>query len=627
MEVTGRKVDGLFEDKLMGLHLTGIRLSSSFLENHHGRRNNMHLSKPVYLIPPDPEQNLLKSVFKGLFSLMWQAALKLCRESLICFPVCCVQQKAGNDSPARSQFGHFGKRVCKLGFALSVALLGFGADALAEPAPRSLDQALTGTLALGVANGPSTAFGLTDFGFDQEAHDQELRNLRDEGQLGKELAAICGSSAVISAAALGGNMGSLQTTKTVSQFRLTRRRVDSRLNLREQRFGLNGSIMLAALGEPFQPPISDVSGLEPETPGGFSVFAQGDYESRDRDTTALEAGYEADVSGGLIGVDYTTPGKFVIGAWVGYRKTDATYNTDNNFLAGGMQPSSSIIDPAVLSDMANLNPGGDFDDESVTLGGYAGARFGRGFADLGVQYSHRDYDYRRKVCVIESPSDTDPIEPDSSVESGFSAGGIEVDDIYAGTISGDTSPTEWGVSARMGYDFGSERFLWGPRVSLTYIKSEIDAYTESGKTSVTNTVKSNNEAILTTIREAGDPTGLELAYDEQERTSLQTEAQLVAAYRFEPKFGVIIPRVSASWIHEFKDERELVRVRMAQDHRPDPVRFSFTTDNVDRNKGVIAAGITAFIGARLAADLEVSHLVGDDRYDSTAITAQARWRF
>jgi len=39
----------------------------------------MHLSKPVYLIPPDPEQNLLKSVFKGLFSLMWQAALKLCR--------------------------------------------------------------------------------------------------------------------------------------------------------------------------------------------------------------------------------------------------------------------------------------------------------------------------------------------------------------------------------------------------------------------------------------------------------------------------------------------------------------------------------------------------------------------
>jgi uncharacterized protein YhjY with autotransporter beta-barrel domain len=507
-----------------------------------------------------------------------------------------------------------------------VALLGFGGEALAEPAPRSLDQTLTETLALGVANGPSTSFGLTDYGFDQEAHDKELKNLRDEGQLGKELAAICGSSAVVSAAALGGNMGSLQTTKTVSQFRLTRRRVDSRLNVRGQRFGLDGSILLAALGDPVQLPVSNVPSLEPETPGRFSVFAQGDYENRDRDTTALEAGYEADISGGLIGVDYNTPGRFVIGAWAGYRKTDASYTADNNFLAGGLQPSRNILDPALISDMANLTPGGDFDDESVTLGGYVGTRFGRGFADLGVQYSRRDYDYRRNVCVIESPS-PDPIEPDANVESGFSAGGIEVDDIYAGTISGDTSPSEWGMSARMGYDFGSERFLWGPRVSFTYIRSETDDYTESGKTSVTNTVRSNNENILTTIREAGDPTGLELAYDEQERTSLQTEVQLVAAYRFEPEFGAIIPRVSASWIHEFKDERELVRVRMAQDHRPDPVRFSFTTDNVDRNKGVIATGVTAFIGARLAADLEVSHLVGDDRYDSTAVTAQARWRF
>jgi outer membrane autotransporter protein len=247
--------------------------------------------------------------------------------------------------------------------------------------------------------------------------------------------------------------------------------------------------------------------------------------------------------------------------------------------------------------LCNLSPGGGFDDKGVRLGGFVGARFGRGFADLAVQYSRRDYDYRRNICDIETPSATEPIVRDPNSSTGFSSGGVEVDDIYAGTISGQTRLTEWGVSARMGYDFGGERFLWGPRVSITYLKSEIDAFTESGRTSVTNTVESNNPDILTTMRAAGDPTGLELAFDEQERISLQAEARLVVACRFEPKFGAIIPRVSASWIHEFKGERDLVTVRMAQDLRPTPTRFSFTTNSVDKNKGVVAIGLTAFIGA------------------------------
>jgi uncharacterized protein YhjY with autotransporter beta-barrel domain len=186
----------------------------------------------------------------------------------------------------------------------------------------------------------------------------------------------------------------------------------------------------------------------------------------------------------------------------------------------------------------------------------------------------------------------------------------------------------------MGYDFGDERFLWGPRLSVTYLRSELDAFTESGQTSVTNTVESNtpfdpinDPRGLTTTRATGDPIGLELVFGDQDRTSLQTEAQLVVAYRFEPEFGAIVPRVSASWIHEFEGERELVTVHMAQDLRPRPTRFSFTTDSADENKGVVAFGLTALLGARFAADLEVAHLVADEKFDSTAVTAQARWQF
>ena len=97
--------------------------------------------------------------------------------------------------------------------AVGTAVVTFGPSALAEPPPISLDRALGQVLALGNANGCSTAFGISDFGFDQDAHDAFIAGLRDTGQLGRELTAVCGSSAVAPAAALGGSLGSLQTTK------------------------------------------------------------------------------------------------------------------------------------------------------------------------------------------------------------------------------------------------------------------------------------------------------------------------------------------------------------------------------------------------------------------------------
>lgn len=222
--------------------------------------------------------------------------------------------------------------------------------------------------------------------------------------------------------------------------------------------------------------------------------------------------------------------------------------------------------------------------------------------------------------------------PDSSSPSGFSSpdtklnGGTQIDDIYAGTISGRTRLTEWSLSTRAGYDFGDDRLLWGPRLSLTYLKSRIDGFTETGRTSVTNTVTSASGE-LTTLRAAGNPTGLELAYGKQDRASLQSEVQFVAAYRFDTAYGPLIPRGSASWIHEFRGKRELVNVHMAQDYRASPTQFSFTTDSVDKDKGVIAMGVTALINAQIVADFEVARLVADRQFDSTTFTAQVRWKF
>lgn len=533
-----------------------------------------------------------------------------------------VLQKTGGGTATLSRTTSAGR----FGLACGVALLGLtSTPALAEPDPKSLDQTLTETLGLGKNTGCDTGFGITDAD-SSGSIDDELTLLRGANQLGRELTAVCGSSAVTSAAALGGSLGSLQTTKTVSQFHLTRRRIDSRLGVRGKRFGLGGWATLAALDNPIRPTRTDATDFESMPESRLSVFAQADYEQRDRHTTTLEAGYEANISGGLIGIDYVMPVGLLIGAWAGYGYTDAEY-TGTNLLINRGQPSAltNSLTPALLVDICNLSPGGEFDAQSFKLGGFVGTRFGRGFADVALQYNRGDYDYQRNICAIEAPSTTNPIIVDNGFPSGFSNGGVQVDDIFAGTISGKTTLTEWSVSARTGFDFGDERLLWGPRVSITYLRSELDGFTETGETSVTNSVLSNGG--LLTTRAPGEPIGLELAFDKQSRTSLQTEAQFVAAYRFESRFGAIIPRVSASWIHEFRGERELVGIRMAQDYRASPTRLSFTTDSVDKDKGIIALGVTALVSESFAADLRVTHLVADKKFDSTTVAAQARWRF
>ena len=164
-------------------------------------------------------------------------------------------------------------------------------------------------------------------------------------------------------------------------------------------------------------------------------------------------------------------------------------------------------------------------------------------------------------------------------------------------------------------------------MSLTYLRTTIGAYTETGRTSVTHTVSSNTPAVLRTTRAAGDPIGLELAFDRQRRTSLQSELQLVAAYRHQAAFGTVVPRLAVSWLNEFKGGRELVTVRMAQDRRADPTRFSFTTDAVDKSKGSFALGLSWLHGAQFTADIEVTRLVADDRFDATTVAVRAFWRF
>jgi uncharacterized protein YhjY with autotransporter beta-barrel domain len=420
-------------------------------------------------------------------------------------------------------------------------------------------------------------------------------------------------------------LGTLQTTKTVSQFSMARSRADSRLDVRGKRAALGEPLMLAQLEVGRPSAASDTPGALREGTEGSGVFADVEYDRRRRATTQLEAGYRGGITEAIVGWDHTTRDQLVAGAFVGWRSASADYRNPSLVPEGPNSQFKASLDAATQAAICRIGPGGGFDDEGPRIGAFVVKHFGSAFADAAVQFSRRSYRYSRNVCTIESSSSALVPDPDSL--SGFSSSNTPVDDVFAGTISAKARLTEWAASARAGIDFGAESGLqWGPRLLLNYTRTQLGGFTETGRTSVTHQVKSASGLVVLN-RSAGDPIGLEMSFDRQRRTSVQSELQLVAAYRFETGFGTLVPRAAVAWQHEFKGERQLVNVRMAQDFRPSPTAFSYTTDSLDKNKGTVAIGASLLHGERFAGGVELRHLVADDRFDSTSLVVQLRWRY
>lgn len=507
--------------------------------------------------------------------------------------------------------------------ALSAALLLALAMPTALAQSMSLGDQLDAQLGLGDPSGcvdflRITDADIVDAGDSQRAVNTRLNRLDDLDQIGDGLHAICGPSAVGSASSLGGGLNSVQATKTVSQFRLVRRRIDQRLP-RRPRTVQESPLMLLLQPARLQ---SDEE-LRRQAPAGVAVFGDVEYERQDRETTRYEDGYEADIAGGTIGIDYAWD-RAVVGAWGGYRRMDGDFR-------GGFE--RFLSDPAQLAAVCGgVLPGGDFDLDGGRFGGFAGWRLGdAGFIDINASRSRRDYRYDRNTCMIEVTA-----QPLSYVNGQLFGGGLPIDDIYAGRISGDTDITETGFSIRAGFDNNRGAWTFGPRATLGYSRTTIDAYSESGRSTVDNPVTPNNPVnpadpnpplpdqgrIIN--RALGDPIGLELAYREQKHDSLLLELGGLVERRFETSRGMLVAHASAYWRHEFKDEPRVATVRFVQDLRPDPVFFSFVNGQVDADTALFSVGLTAVFNERAAMRFEVTHLAFDSYLDSTGVSAQVR---
>lgn len=293
---------------------------------------------------------------------------------------------------------------------------------------------------------------------------------------------------------------------------------------------------------------------------GVSAFFSAKYGDLDRDQTAFEDGYDSDGWGLTLGADYLVNNLMVAGLALNLNRWDGDYDT-----------------------------GGGFDTDSWGATAFASfLPWKRLFIDVAVGYARNDIseDRRRFYIREEIPDINDP--------------NTTVTQVFGGRTDADRDDDMWSASLRLGYDFPINRFTIGPRFALDWRYTEIDGYTEEGRT------------------------GLELKYQEDSRTLLQSKLGLQALMPISTGIGVFMPQVYGRWVHEFADKQRSISVQFVQDLRANPTRYSFDTDDPDMDWWEFGAGVVFVMPRGYQAFINVETLQSHKFLDSTAGSAGLR---
>jgi uncharacterized protein YhjY with autotransporter beta-barrel domain len=211
--------------------------------------------------------------------------------------------------------------------------------------------------------------------------------------------------------------------------------------------------------------------------------------------------------------------------------------------------------------------GGGFDHD--TYGGFVYTSLApapQAFVDLVAGYLWKDYGFERRVTLTVPPP----------------AGGRPL--IVDGPTRGDTTGDELRVSASGGYDFVFGNVTVGPRLGVHYRDRTIDGFRESGRT------------------------GLEIAYDNQNITSLTMNAGVFGSIAISTGFGVILPQATIEYVHEFLDDQRSVGFQLVQDLAGR--KFRFATDPPDRDYLYVTPGISVVFPGGITAFANFRELVG-----------------
>ena len=169
--------------------------------------------------------------------------------------------------------------------------------------------------------------------------------------------------------------------------------------------------------------------------------------------------------------------------------------------------------------------------------------------------------------------------------------------IARGEPDGDQLSVDLGV----GYDFQLGAVTLGGFLRGSLVDATVDPFVETG---------------------AGP---FDLRFSSQEVESLQSEAGLELSYPASFRWGVVQPSLRLSYLHEFEDDRRVVRARFRSDSVGRP--FAVVTDTPDRDFFNVGAGVTVTLPRSMATYLIIDSDLERDDLDIYTLSGGFRFQF
>lgn len=295
--------------------------------------------------------------------------------------------------------------------------------------------------------------------------------------------------------------------------------------------------------------------------GRLGLFLSGEYERFAADTSRFATGHESDTKGVTFGADYALSNSLIAGIALHVSRTTGAFEEH-----GGSFATDAW--------------GGMLYASLLPLPGL--------FVDAAIGYAHKEYDQKRRTTY-------------QFVRAG-------VVNIVDGFAKGETGGDEFRTGVTTGYDVALSNVTVGPRVGVNYKQSTVEAFKEHGW-------QSNPQM----------DTGLELNYDRQHEDSLTTTLGLFASIALSTPIGVVVPQVTAEYVHEFMRDQRVVYFHFHEDFTR--TRLRFQTAPPDRDYGNVGAGVSLLFPGGLAGFVNYRALVGYSGQASHTATAGLRFAF
>jgi len=225
---------------------------------------------------------------------------------------------------------------------------------------------------------------------------------------------------------------------------------------------------------------------------------------------------------------------------------------------------------------ADFNSGGGFNVDSYTPLLYINyLPFDNAFANLALGYTRQNQTNNRIAVASKIPNGVNVGQEPS----------------FRTNTTGNLNANQYTLNFMSGYDHPINNITIGPRVGVDVRQWEMSGYTES-----TNT-------------------GLELSYNSQFQTSIQSTLGLTASSAHSFSYGVLVPQLSASWVHEYANHSRTVNAQFVQTI-PGTGGFSFQTESPARNWAVIDLGVSLVMQKGVQAFANFSTVQGNRNFES-----------